>query len=209
MKNSIFILIAFSLLGWNLHSQVLSNFRKKTVNPREGELKIDTLSIVPGSLSVLNDNFGILPDSLYTINYSGARISFSENAIALYDTLVITYRVFSFDFNREYYLRNTIEIFSGGIRRAMPNTEQFIISHLMPGENNIQTRGSISRGIMIGNQQDLLLNSQLNLQLTGKLTEQLNIEAVISDNNIPLQPEGYSQTIQEFDRVYINILMKM
>ena len=49
------------------------------------------------------------------------------------------------------------------------------------------------------------MNSGLNLQLEGKITSNLNVLAAISDNNIPLQADGSSQQLQEFDKIFIKI----
>jgi hypothetical protein len=65
--------------------------------------------------------------------------------------------------------------------------------------------GNISRGMSVGNSQDMVMNSNLNLQLSGELSDGLFIDAVFSDKNIPVQPDGYSQQIQEFDQIYIKI----
>ena len=75
---------------------------------------------------------------------------------------------------------------------------------------NIQSRelnysGSFARGFSIGNRQDLVLSSDLDLQLSGKIGGEIDILAAISDQNIPLQPEGNTQNLREFDKVFIQL----
>lgn len=66
------------------------------------------------------------------------------------------------------------------------------------------TSGSLSRGITIGNAQDMSVDSYLNLQMRGMLSERLSLSAHISDRSIPLQTASTRQW-QEFDRIYIRL----
>lgn len=62
--------------------------------------------------------------------------------------------------------------------------------------------GVFARGLSVGNNQDLILNSNFNLQVAGKLGD-VEILGAISDNNVPLQPEGNTQQLDEFDRIFV------
>ena len=51
----------------------------------------------------------------------------------------------------------------------------------------VEYAGAFGRGLSFGNNQNLVLNSTLNMQLSGKPGEDIEINAAISDENLPIQ----------------------
>ncbi|MEQ8578244.1 MAG: hypothetical protein RIC57_04310 [Balneola sp.] len=72
-------------------------------------------------------------------------------------------------------------------------------------ESDLQQRGSLSRGIIVGTNQDFALESGLDFELSGKLTDDVTISAVLTDKSIPIQPNGTTQNLKEFDKVFIQV----
>lgn len=73
-------------------------------------------------------------------------------------------------------------------------------------KSDLQKSGSLTRGLSVGNAQDVFVNSAINLQLEGMLTEDIRLEAIITDQQVPFQPEGNTQQIQDFDRVLLRLI---
>lgn len=70
---------------------------------------------------------------------------------------------------------------------------------------SLRRSGSLVRGITVGSNQDLNVTSGLRLQLEGTLAPGVEIAAALTDENTPIQPEGNTQTLQEFDRVFVEV----
>ncbi|MEO1022621.1 MAG: hypothetical protein AAFW89_08755 [Bacteroidota bacterium] len=72
-------------------------------------------------------------------------------------------------------------------------------------DTDLTQNGSLSRGIIVGSNQDFALESGLQFELSGQLTDDLTISASLTDASIPIQPDGTTQNIREFDQVYIRL----
>lgn len=165
-------------------------------------ISLDTLSIIPGSEILRDIHQKIINDSLYYINYSRSVlfIKSSNNK-----QIEITYRVFPYNFSQPYPkfpLKEKTDTLQNEYTFQQIYTPTISSNY---EESSLQVNGNVSRGMSVGNSQNMVINSNLNLQLSGELSKGLFIEALLSDKNIPVQPDGYSQQIQEFDQVYIRI----
>jgi len=188
-----------------LKAQTANNFRSKLLSIKSDTTTLDTLSIIAGSVTISDLNGTIVSTSTYTIEYGKSQI-ISKN---IRGDFKIQYRVFSVLFSNPYFHKSYFKYINSGpdsLKRVFFSEPGLSSNDLYGG--SLETNGSISRGISVGNNQDIIMNSNLNLQLSGYLTESIKLEGSISDNNIPIQPDGNSQQIQDFDKVFIRIYNK-
>jgi len=204
MKLYLFLL-AFFIAAAGFAQDTLSNYRTKKVVITD-TVVVDSFSINPSRFRVL-DKTGAIIDSLsYTVDYEKGTVVFSEEAQQSQDTITIEYLRYPLFLTRDYYTfdKNLIVENTGAIEKLYSLEESTADNTFTPFDG-LNTVGSISRGITIGNNQNAVLNSQLDLQITGKLSDKVSIRASIQDANIPTQEGGYSQSLDEFDQIFIEL----
>ncbi|MCY4159421.1 MAG: hypothetical protein OXF48_07390 [Bacteroidetes bacterium] len=69
----------------------------------------------------------------------------------------------------------------------------------------LRRSGSITRGILAGNNRNATIESGLRLQMSGQLAPDIHLRAALTDENTPILPEGTTQRLSELDRVFIEI----
>ena len=120
--------------------------------------------------------------------------------------MTISYLKYPKFLTKDYFIVDTSAIVksSSSINKLYALQESTNKSQFKPFDG-LNTLGSISRGITVGNNQNAVVNSNLNLQITGKLNDKVSIRASIQDANIPSQSAGYSQSLDEFDQIFIEL----
>ncbi|MFA4838668.1 MAG: hypothetical protein WC703_04235 [Candidatus Neomarinimicrobiota bacterium] len=67
--------------------------------------------------------------------------------------------------------------------------------------------GTIYRGVTLRSESGLSIQSGLNLELQGNLSDDIAVIGTLTDKNLPIQPEGNTQTLDEIDKVFITVNM--
>jgi len=167
-------------------------------------LRLDSLSIVPGSMQVMDLKDKVYEENQYFLD--PLRSLFYMDSLIFSDSLKLTFRVFPIDFSAPISKKN-VKIIQPKLLYQDPLTYKVKKENSFKvfEESSLQRNGSISRGLVVGNRQNLSVNSDFNLQLSGKLSNKINILANISDDNIPIQAEGNTQQLQEFDNIFIKL----
>ncbi|MEM9051720.1 MAG: hypothetical protein AAGC47_06675 [Bacteroidota bacterium] len=198
------LVIAFLTGAWSrAFAQDFGSFRSKKIALSSDTISLDTLSIDPSSL-IVKANDKLVEDSLYTLLAAESKIVWKSAPRP--NTIDVEYRVLSIDLTRKYQRRSDVLIQNNVDYYSNPYTYRpEVVQSSVFGSTQLNKTGSISRGLGFGNNQDLTVNSTLSLQLNGKLTEEINVLASVTDDNIPIQPEGNTAQLQEFDQVFIQL----
>lgn len=186
-------------------AQDLSSRREQFLPLTSDTLKLDTLMVLPGSLQLIADGVVISPQQ-YTLYPAQGFLIWRNRPNA--KEIQVKYRVRYLPVSRvtalrsysEYVRRESNKLLSPFVSSS-PDREAEFFSSL----KELQYNGNISRGLVMGSNQDVVLNSALNFQLSGEVGQGIFLTAAVTDNQVPFQPQGNSQNIQEFDRIFIEL----
>ncbi|MEE9407892.1 MAG: hypothetical protein V3V28_07440 [Polaribacter sp.] len=204
-KKILFFLLLFT--GFSIQSQTISkDFRIKKFIIEKDTVQLDSVAINSQLFKVKNAFLKTIAATKYKIDFSQALLiinskKYSEITVEYFrfpDFITKTYT----PFNERLILpngTNTGKLYSLTTNKKASEIKLF---------DGLQTKGFITRGITSGNNQNAVTNSALDLEISGKLSKEVTLRANIFDTNIPLQENGYSQNITDFDRIFIEMFSK-
>lgn len=183
------------------HVKPASNLRQKTIAVRPDSLILDSLSIVPQTFSIAH-----IPDSNYTLDFVHAILYWKQKPQL--DSVQVRYRVFPYKLNALVQRLNFDSVMNNFYAAPYEFNNSTTASNGLFDFGNIQYNGSFGRGLSFGNNQDAVVSSNFQLQLNGMLGDSIEIAAALTDNNLPIQPDGTTQQLNEFDQVFLQFKKK-
>ncbi|EHQ42716.1 hypothetical protein [Myroides odoratus] len=179
-----------------------SLYQQRTWEEQQTTLQLPLTPLNNSYFEILDAQEVVVPTSVY-------RIDFDTNTVTLLQAnLAFPLTVYYLELPS--FLTTPISYYDTS--RIVPNEAgSFTYQHqtnnrvaFVPFEG-LNTMGSLSRGLTMGTNQSAVTSSNLDLQITGNLSDRVKIRASIQDNNLPLQYGGYSQKINEFDQIFIEL----
>lgn len=189
--------------GGNLCAQMTSSLRCRQF-VKANFIQLEEKDVIAWSTLDMDPSTALIIDSI------NQRIEFVDSEDLKGDSIKVCYRVIPLSYFSNYH--SDLEIYKDeyepDIGADLVKKPSQAIGEQLFAKDDISKSGSLSRGVSFGNRQNLVVNSSLNLQLDGKISDNLSVLANITDQNIPYQPEGNTQNIQELDNVFIKLYNK-
>jgi hypothetical protein len=185
--------------------QIETPYKTKKIIATRDTIRIDSVSVNSSFFKLLNANAKPIDSTLYHIDFQKGTLVFKDNYPFTTDTLTVRFLKFPKALTKTYSIYDESRV----VKSETGQYNLYRISRdpfkkFIPFDG-LNTSGSITRGISVGNNQNAVVNSNLDLQITGKISDKVSLRASIQDSNIPLQDSGYSQKLDEFDQIFIEL----
>lgn len=193
-------------IAWisGLHAQEISTpYKTRKIVATRDTITIDSVSVNAAFFKLFDANAQPIDSSFYKMDFKKGILVFKENYNFTNDTLTVRFLKFPQYLIKEYSIYDDSRVVDGS-GKNLYKVSNDPIKKFTPFDG-LNTSGSITRGITVGNNQNAVVNSNLDLQITGKISDKVSLRASIQDSNIPLQDGGYSQKLDEFDQIFIEL----
>ncbi len=196
------VLILFSKLQ---AQETNSLFKNTKIRINQDTIHLENSSINSRFFKVLDANDQQIDTVFYKIDFQKGTLILKDNFPIKSDSIKVNYLKLPEILTKEYHIYDPSRVVSNEVNsEKLYKIEEDLQKKGVPFDG-LNTSGSITRGVTVGNNQNTVLNSNLDLQITGKLSDKVSLRASLQDSNIPLQDGGYSQKLDQFDNVFMEV----
>ncbi len=198
----------FVLIGQN---QSVSLTRVDTFKVNfENKYELSSVHIIPTSETIKIGERKLSPEE-YVINFTSNSLALSDTlTYSIFDTIYVEYKSYALSLKKKYQHRELIQQYDDRFQDTISVVKTQSVDFSSKGifGNDLKSSGTLLRGFSLGTNKDLAVNSGLRLQLSGKISDDIEIVAALTDENTPIQPEGNTERLEELDKVFIEIKHK-
>ena len=155
------------------------------------------------SETITASNFQLVRNIDYKINYNDGIITFLNQRF-VHQKVHVRYQSFPFAIKKVYKRnlfpqQNKIQELD---QTQGTKSEEPILDDEQP---TLQVAGSQTFGISVGSSRSLTQNQELRISVNGEVAENVSVIAMLSDQDLPIQPEGTTENIRDIDQKLIKI----
>ena len=192
----------------------------------EQEFTVKSPPILPNSEQLIAANGKVLVRNVdYQIDFYPGKITIvKRDSITDRYRLKITYRTLPFAI-KEVYKRDlygeqnpdslrfpsaeesSVKEKSDETNRFLTDNRQLTTDNYSPHSQSsqLEVSGSQTFGISVGSGRAVTPNQELRVNVEGNVSENISILALLSDQDLPIQPEGTTENIQDIDQKLVRI----
>jgi len=191
------IFLQVALSAYNFFSPMIK-WERLNVTDSGATLELSFDNIIINSERVFNDSTNFGSDE-YKIDYPKGTITFNK----VLGNCTIEYYIYPQHLNNRFYLFQTQEYSdTTDVKTTNRNSQQFY------SNSDLDITGSKTISISVANNEDFDLDQSLFLKINGKLSDDMSIEAQLSDSQTPITPEGDSRELSSLDKIFIRLYGK-
>ena len=190
------------------------NFQLQT---DKAEWTVNNPPILPKSEQIIGNNGQKLVNGKdYHIDYLSGKITFDQSVVAQKDaTWTVTYRSIPFTFQKRYkrdLFGTPFDDKSASTPKKDASPDLSSQPTAVPGRptstspSQLEYSGSRTFGISVGSGRSLSQNQEFRINVRGNVSDNIEVLAMLSDQDLPIQPEGMTEDIQDINQKLIRII---
>ncbi len=169
---------------------------------RRGPYSLGSESLIAGSETVTLHGKELVRDTDYFMRYDRGEISFDYPLVSG-DSAVVAFRSLPLPLKGELAL-NRLRFAGEGVGIVTPEHAPSSFSGPLD-RGTVRVGGSKSFAVVIGSGRELKLEQALRVSVDGFLAPDVRVTARLTDENLPFQPEGRSERLEQLDEVVIAV----
>jgi len=169
-----------------------------------GPFQLPDRFLLPRSEQVWVDERPLAEPQDYSLNYDRGLLTFTVPPLPS-AVIRVQYERFPFPLKNKYFHREQKLKQDAAPLVVPPAVSEVPTAAWASGPSALRVAGSKTFAVSLGSERDFSLEQSLRVNISGQVSPDVEVVALLSDQSSPLQPEGDTQTLEEIDKVLVEI----